>query len=103
MGKILYFLCFILSVFPTDINENRRHVHVVKRGSKKSHTGNTVAKIWLEEDGKMKVEIEWSELSADENKAIIEIIEQNYQAINERIDRLFNGKKVDILRINKKK
>ena len=28
MGKILYFLCFILSVFPTDANENRRHIHV---------------------------------------------------------------------------
>ncbi|MDE6560954.1 MAG: hypothetical protein K2K75_06220 [Muribaculaceae bacterium] len=102
MGKILYFLCFILSVFPTDINENRRHVHVIRRGSKKSHTGHTVAKIWIEEKGEMKIEIDWSELSADENKSIIKIIEENYEAINERIDKLFKGKKVDILKITKK-
>ena len=102
MGKILYFLCFILSVYPTDINENRRHVHVIRRGSKKSHMGHTVAKIWIEENGQKKIEIEWSELTADENKDIIKVIEQNYKAINERIDRLFNGKKVDILKINKK-
>ena len=51
----------------------------------------------------MKIEIDWSELSADENKVIIKIIEENYKAINERIDRLFKGKKVDILKINKKK
>lgn len=103
MGKILYFLCFILSVFPTDVNENRRHVHVIRRGSKKSHSGHTVAKIWIEENGKKKIEIDWSEISADENNDIIEIIRQNYEAINERIDKLFNGKKVDILKIRKKK
>ncbi len=103
MGKILYFLCFILSVFPTDVNENRRHVHVIRRGSKKSHSGHTVAKIWIEEVGKKKIEVDWSELSADENKEIIDIIEENYEAINERIDKLFNGKKIDILKINKKK
>ncbi|MDE6342498.1 MAG: hypothetical protein K2K93_09280 [Muribaculaceae bacterium] len=102
MGKILYYLCYILSVFPTDINENRRHIHVIRRGSKKSHSGHTVAKIWIEEKGKMKIEIDWSELSADENKAIVEVIERHYDAINERIDRLFNGKKTDILKINKK-
>ncbi len=103
MGKILYFLCFILSVFPTDVNENRRHVHVIRRGSKKSHTGHTVAKIWIEENGEKKIEISWSELSTEDNKDIIEVIEQNYDAINERIDNLFNGKKVDILKINKKR
>ncbi len=103
MGKILYFLCFILSVFPTDINENRRHVHVIRRGSKKSHAGHTVAKIWIEENGEKKIEISWSELSAEDNKDIIEVIEQNYDAINERIDNLFNGKKVDILKINKRR
>ncbi len=101
MGKILYFLCFILSVFPSDVNENRRHLHVIRRGSKKSHSGHTVAKIWIEENGEKKIDIDWSELSADDNKDILKVIEQNYDAINERIDNLFNGKKVDILKINK--
>ena len=50
MGKLLYFLCFILSVFPADANENRRHIHVTRKGDKKSHRGDTVAKIWIEEN-----------------------------------------------------
>lgn len=102
MGKILYFLCFILSVFPTDVNENRRHIHIVRRGNKKAHTGHTVAKIWIEENGEKKIEVAWSELSADEEMDIIDVIDKNYDYINESIDRVFNGQKVDILRINKK-
>lgn len=102
MGKILYFLCFILSVFPTDANENRRHIHVTRRGSKKAHVGNTVAKIWIEENGEKKIEIDWSELSADDEADIIRVIEQHYDYINECIDKVFKGEKVDILRINKK-
>lgn len=102
MGKILYFLCFILSVFPTDANENRRHIHVTRRGSKKSHVGDTVAKIWVEENGVKKIEIAWSELSADEESDIIAVIEDQYDYIMDSIDRVFNGKKVDILRIHKR-
>ena len=30
MGKLMLLLCFILSVFPADATENRRHIHVVK-------------------------------------------------------------------------
>ena len=48
-----------------------------------------------------KIDIEWSELSSDENKTLMEVIDKNYDAINERIDNLFKGKKVDILKIDK--
>ena len=102
MGKILYFLCFILSVFPTDANENRRHIHVTRRGSKKAHIGDTVAKIWIEKNGGRCIEIAWSELSSDEEADIISVIENHYDYINDCYDRIINGKKVDILRINKK-
>lgn len=102
MGKILYFFCFILSVFPTDANENRRHIHVTRRGSKKAHVGDTVAKIWIEENVAKKNGIAWSEMSADEEIEIIKIIDNYYDKINECIDKIFNGQKVEILRINKK-
>lgn len=101
MGKILYFLCFILSVFPTDANENRRHIHVIRRGSKKAHIGDTVAKIWIEENGEKKIEIAWSELTADEETDIVKVIDKHYNYINECIDKVFDGQKIDILRINK--
>lgn len=103
MGKILYYLCFILSVFPTDAYENRRHVHIILRGSKSSHAGETVAKIWIEENGERKIEVAWSELSADDEEEIIGIIDQNYDYITDCIDKIFSGKKIEILKINKKK
>ena len=99
MGKLLIFLYFILSVFPADATENRRHVHVVRRGSKKSHRGDTVAKIWIEENGLKKIEIAWSELSADEEAEIIKVIDDNWEELNELIDQVFAGKKIQIKRI----
>ena len=56
MGKMALFLCYILSVFPADAFENRRHIHIIRRGSKQSHRGHTVAKIWIEENGRKKIE-----------------------------------------------
>lgn len=92
-------LYFILSVFPADATENRRHIHVVRRGSKKSHRGNTVAKIWIEENGLKKVEIAWSELSSDEEALIIKTINKYWDELNNMIDDVFAGKKIKIKRI----
>ena len=99
MGKLMILLYFILSVFPADATENRRHIHVVRRGSKKSHRGDTVAKIWIEENGQKKVEVAWSELSADEETLIIETIDKHWEELNHLIDDVFAGKKIQIKRI----
>ena len=99
MGKLMLLLYFILSVFPADATENRRHIHVVRRGSKKSHRGDTVAKIWIEENGQKKIEIAWSELSADEETLIIQAIDDNWDELNRMIDDVFAGKKIQIKRI----
>lgn len=99
MGKLMLFLYFILSVFPADATENRRHIHVVRRGSKKSHRGDTVAKIWIEENGKKKIDIAWSLLSADEDTELIKAIDENWNELNRLIDDVFAGKKIQIKRI----
>ena len=99
MGKLMFLLCFILSVFPADATENRRHIHVVRRGSKKSHRGDTVAKIWIEENGQKKIEIAWSELSASEEAEILSTIDEYWEELNRRIDDVFAGKKITIKRI----
>ena len=99
MGKLMLLLYFILSVFPADATENRRHIHVVRRGSKKSHRGNTVAKIWIEENGEKKIEVAWSELTADEEALIIETIDTYWEELNQMIDDVFAGKKIQIKRI----
>ena len=92
-------LYFILSVFPADATENRRHIHVVRRGSKKSHRGDTVAKIWIEENGAKKIEIAWSELSSDEDAEVIKAIDEHWEELNKLIDEVFAGKKIQIKRI----
>ena len=99
MGKLAFILCFILSVFPADAKENRRHIHVVKRGDKHSHKGDTVAKIWIEESGKKKIEVDWSELSADDEALIIKAIDDNWDEFNRSIDKVFAGKKIQIKKI----
>ena len=99
MGKLALILRFILSVFPADKDENRRHVHVVRRGSKKSHRGYTVAKIWIEENGEKKIEVAWSELSATEEQLIITAIDKHWDKLNTLINQVFDGKKVQVKRI----
>ena len=99
MGKLMILLYFILSVFPADATENRRHIHVVRRGSKKSHRGNTVAKIWIEENGQKKIEVAWSELTADEEAEIIRTIDDHWDELNHLIDEVFAGKKIKIKRV----
>lgn len=99
MGKLAIILYFILSVFPADANETRRHIHIVKRGTKRSHRGNTVAKIWIEEKGQKKIVIDWSVLSAAENKMIVEVIDRNWEVLNSMIDDVFAGKKINTLRL----
>lgn len=99
MGKLMLLFCFILSVFPADATENRRHIHVVRRGSKKSHRGDTVAKIWIEEDGQKKIVIAWSELSAADEAMIIDVIDKHWDELNRLIDDVFSGKKIKIKRI----
>ena len=99
MGKLMILLYFILSVFPADATENRRHIHVVRRGSKKSHRGDTVAKIWIEENGQKKIEVAWSELTADEEAKILSAINDHWEELNRLIDDVFAGKKIQIKRI----
>ena len=99
MGKLALFLCFILSVFPADAFENRRHIHIIRRGSKKSHRGNTVAKIWIEENGIKKIEIAWSELSSAEETEILQAIDAHWEELNKSIDAVFAGKKIMIKKL----
>lgn len=99
MGKLMILLYFILSVFPADAMENRRHIHVIRRGRKNSHRGNTVAKIWIEKDGQKNIEVAWSSLSANEEAEIVKAIDKHWDELNKLIDDVFDGKKVRIKRI----
>ena len=72
---------------------------MVRRGSKKSHRGDTVAKIWIEENGQKKIDFAWSELTDDEEALIVETIDKHWDELNRMIDDVFAGKKITIKRI----
>jgi ABC-type Zn2+ transport system substrate-binding protein/surface adhesin len=103
MGKLAFILNFILAVFPSDATENRRHVHVIHKSKKrnKTHRGNTVAKFWIEKDSVKCIEVDWSNLTAQEEADIIKAIDKNWETINKQIDKVFAGDKVTILRLNR--
>ena len=71
----------------------------MKRGSKKSHRGDTVAKIWIEENGQKKIDIAWSLLTSDEEQTIIKAIDDHWDELNKMIDDVFAGKKIQIKKI----
>jgi hypothetical protein len=58
-----------------------------------------VAKIWIEQNGEKKIEIAWSELTADEEAEILKAIDNHWEELNQLIDDVFAGKKIQIKRI----
>lgn len=90
MGQLAFLKAFILVAIPLDANDNRRHVHVFKKGSRHLHS---VAKIWIEKNGEKCIEIAESELSAKENSLIISAIDRHWELINNQITKTFRGEK----------
>ena len=98
MGQLAFLRMFLLVSIPTDVNDNRRHVHVFKKGSR--HL-KSVAKIWIEANGKKCVEIAYSYLSAKDNDTLISAIESNWDFINEQITKTFRGQKTKVKNLEK--
>ena len=89
---------FILVSISVDINDNRRHVHVFKKGGRHM---KSVAKIWIESGGLKCIEIAESVLSAKENKMITDAIDRNWDFINDQISKTFIGEKTELKNIEK--
>ena len=54
MGQLAFLKMFILVAISLDVNDNRRHVHVFRRGGRHQYS---LAKIWIEKNGEPCVEI----------------------------------------------
>lgn len=54
MGQLAFLKMFLLVSIPTDINDNRRHIHVFRKGTRHMRS---IAKIWIEQNGRKCVEI----------------------------------------------
>lgn len=87
MGQLAFLKMFILVSIPTDIYDNRRHIHVFRKGGRHLHSQ---AKIWIERNGEPCVEIAESVLSEKENQMLVETITRHWDFLNNQI---FQGRK----------
>lgn len=92
MPKLLiYQAVWIFTIFGTDIFENRKHVHVGRRGTVK------LCKIWL----KPIVEITRpGELFMGERREVSQIAELYKDDLIWQWNQFLTGQKIDIIRIN---
>ena len=98
MGQLAFIKTFILVTMPIDANDNRRHVHVFKKGGRHR---KSVAKIWIESNGAKCIEIAESELNAKENNMIVNAIDKHWNLINDQITLTFRGEKTELKNIGK--
>ena len=98
MGQLAFLRMFILVAISLDVNDNRRHVHVFRKGRRHQHS---LAKIWIEKNGEQCVEIAESELTVRENKMLVAAINRHWESINKQITKVFNGEKTISINIEK--
>ena len=98
MGQLAFLQMFILVAISIDANDNRRHVHVFRKGKRHQHS---LAKIWIERNGQQCVEIAESELSAKDNEMIVAAINRHWKSINDQVTKAFNGEKTVSIDIEK--
>jgi hypothetical protein len=92
MPKLLiYRAIWTFVMYGTDMYENRRHVHVGRRGIER------LCKIWLEPH----VEIaKPGELSVTEQREVVEVALRFRSQLLDRWEQVLRGEKVEILKIN---
>ena len=98
MGQLAFLKMFILVAISLDVNDNRRHVHVFRKGMRHQHS---LAKIWIEKDGEQCMEIAESELSPKDNEMLIAAINRHWEFIDEQITKAFNGEKTFMINLEK--
>ena len=98
MGQLAFLKMFILVAISLDINDNRRHIHVFRKGKRHQHS---LAKIWIEKNGVQCVEVAESELTAKENEMLVAAINRHWEFINKQITKVFNGEKTISINIEK--
>ncbi len=75
MGQLAFLKMFLIVAIPLDVNDNRKHIHIFKKGQRHR---NSLAKIWIESNGEKCIEIAYSKLSEKDNKMIIDALNDRF-------------------------
>lgn len=92
MPKLLiYQTIWVFTIFRTDVFENRKYIHVGRKGTVR------LCKIWLEP----VVEVAKSgELSVSEQREVLQIVELYQDNLIRQWDQFLTGQKIQIIRID---
>lgn len=91
MPKLLiYRAIWIFTIFGTDIFENRKHIHVGRKGTEK------LCKIWLEPEVELSKP---GELSTSEQREVLQITELYKEELIQQWEQFLTGQKIEILKI----
>ena len=93
MGKLLVFLKYVFFVFSSDVNENRRHVHVTD----KKKDLERMCKFWIEPQIKLEYNVGFN---AKEIKQIEKMLRINIASVNSQLDLFYRYKKVKAITKN---
>lgn len=91
MGKLLILLKYVFFVFSSDINENRRHVHVTD----KKKNIERVCKFWLEPNVELHENIGFSLKELNE---IEKLLRMNMELLSSQLDLFYSNKRVKSIR-----
>ncbi|UFH53605.1 DUF4160 domain-containing protein [Spirosoma sp. KNUC1025] len=89
--RLIYQAVWIFTIFGTDIFENRKHVHVGRKGTEK------LCKIWLEPDVTVAKP---GELSASEQREVLAITDLYKDELIRQWRQFLAGQKVETIKIN---
>jgi len=88
---LIYRAVWIFTIFGTDIFENRKHVHIGRKGTEQ------LCKVWLEPDVEMAKS---GELSLSEQREVLQITVLYREELIQQWEQFLSGQKVEIIKIN---
>lgn len=98
MGQLGFLKMFLIVSIPSDVNDNRRHVHIFHKGRRRL---KSVAKIWIECNGVKSLEVAYSDLSVKDEQLILSALDKHWVFINDQISNTFNGVKTKLKDLSK--
>ena len=100
MGRIAFWITYLFYTLPVDNKDNRRHVHIFK--GKGKHI-QSLAKIWIEQNGIKNISVSYNKgIPEKDLKIILQLIDKNWNELNQQIEDSFTGKNISIIELKTK-
>jgi len=97
VGRIAFWIAYLFYTLPSDCRDNRHHIHIFK--GKGKHI-QSLAKIWIEQNGVKSVSVAYNNgIPAKDLKIILQLIDENWDTLLQQIDESFRGENINIIEL----